>query len=255
MKDDIKKRIELVKESDYVEHLVKHLCPFFEIGEHPDCMSCRKTESDVLECKDAYLERITKTPMEIWGPDFDKLLVESRNKIPIGEIVGIGVNCDSCYMYDKCPMFKSGFECAVDWNDNAPSTPEGFYDFLVSTQYERVRRASVFEKVDGGVPDVNLSNEMDRLSGFVEGKADLSRERFSLSVEATGASAGSGGGGILAKLFGGGGSTPKELPEKSADVIPIPTFDKNEDVAEAVLVEEETPTKKRRKRSERSKEA
>ena len=42
----------------------------------------------------------------------------------------------------------------------------------------------------------------------------MGRERFSLSVEATGAATPSSGGGILAKLFGGGGGS-KELPPKA----------------------------------------
>ena len=76
-------------------------------------------------------------------------------------------------MSEKCPLCKPGYECGIDWGSEKPSTPEAFYEFLVTIQYERVKRASVFEKVDGGVPDQFLSNEMDRLSGYILNRLDL----------------------------------------------------------------------------------
>jgi hypothetical protein len=234
MKDSIETRLKLVKESTEKEDLIKHLCPFFEKGGHPDCISCKKTEEDLEECKEVYLSRITKVPLDLWEPDFDKLIVESRNKIPLKEIVGIGVNCDSCYMYDKCPLYKSGYICAIDWNDEKPDTPEKFYDFLVDTQFERVRRATVFEKVDGGVPDANLSNEMDRLSGFIADKANLGRERLSISVEASGAAR--SGGGILSKIFGGGST--ESLPASETKSLPTAAESlRGADIEEAVIIE------------------
>lgn len=215
MKETIEKRTKAIMEADSPEELKKHLCPFYEKGDHPDCLTCRKTEADLDECRDYYLERIKLTPMDIWSPDFDKFIVQSRDTVSIEEVVGIGINCDSCYMYDKCPLYKKGFACGIKWDTNRPNTPTEFMDFLINTQYERVRRSAVFEKIDGGVPDVGLSGEMDRLHDLVASKIEMGRERLSINVEATGsATPASGGGGILAKLFGGGGS--KELPSKAS---------------------------------------
>lgn len=215
MKETIEKRTKAIMEADSPEELKKYLCPFYEKGGHPDCLTCRKTEADLDECRDYYLERIKLTPMDIWSPDFDKFIVQSRDTVSIEEVVGIGINCDSCYMYDKCPLYKKGFACGIKWDTNRPNTPTEFMDFLINTQYERVRRSAVFEKIDGGVPDVGLSGEMDRLHDLVASKIEMGRERLSINVEATGAATpASGGGGILAKLFGGGGS--KELPSKAS---------------------------------------
>lgn len=230
MKESIEKRISLVKESDDKEHLIKHLCPFYQKGGHPDCITCPQNEDKVLECKEYYLSRIVKIPMDIWEEDFDRNLVQARNKLPMSEIVGIGINCDSCYMYDKCPLFKAGYECAINWEENRPETPEKFYDFMINTQYERVRRASVFEKVDGGVPDAGLSGEIDRLNGLVMSKVNVNRERFSLNIEAS--SPASGGGGILAQLFGGG---KKELP--TAELTTLPEKTPETAIEEAVVIE------------------
>lgn len=208
MKESYKERIERIKEAgEDIELLKKSVCPFFELGGHTDCISCMKDEDSIQECKDVLLERLPIRPMDIWSPEFDLIKVEPREKVSLGELSGIGITCDFCYMSDKCPLYKKSFICGIDWGTQRPTTAEEFMDFLIGIQHERVQRAAVFEKVDGGVPDANLSNEMDRLSGLVITKADLNRDRVSLSFNASGPATNNGGG-ILAKLFGGA----KELP-------------------------------------------
>ena len=242
MKDSIEKRAKLVRDADDPEELKKHLCPFFEKGGHPDCMMCRKTEADLDECRDYYLERITLIPLDIWDESFDKFIVQSRDKIEMSEVVGIGINCDSCYMSDKCPLFKRGFVCGIEWGDNKPNTPTEYMDFLLNTQYERVKRASVFEKIDGGVPDANLSAEMDRLTDFLNIKDNMGRDRLSINVEASGA-AQPGGGGILAKLFGGGGSSQPAIESKPTIMLPAEEAEYVEEVKEPEKVKVKIPRK------------
>ena len=239
MKDSILERIRLVKESEDRESLIKYLCPFYEKGGHPDCIGCKKLMGQLEECKKVYLSRIEKYPMDIWDESFDAYEIEKRdNKIPMGEADGMGIHCDSCYMFDKCPYYKKGYDCAIAWDSSVPDTPEEMYDFLLTTQFERVRRAKVFEKIDGGVPDEGLSKEMDRLHSLVEGKANLSREGLSIRLNATG-SVDSGGEGILSKIFGGGSSRSLEvreertLSEKASsveDIEPIGEVEKPEKV-------------------------
>lgn len=241
MKESVAKRIEAVKLAETPEDLRKHLCPFFEKGGYSECVTCRKTEADVEECRDYYLDRIALIPQDLWSEDFDKFLVMPRDTIPVEEVVGIGINCDSCYMYDKCPLYKKGYACGIKWDTNKPSTPAEFVDFMLNTQYERVRRSAVFEKIDGGVPDAGLSGELDRLHGLVAFKTDMSRERLSLSVEATGSALPQSGGGILAKLFGGGGTTE---PKPEVTEAPKPKE------GEFVDYEEVTEPKTTRKRKE-----
>lgn len=216
MKESIEKRIAQIKEAEEPEDLKKCLCPFFDKGGYPDCLTCRKTEADLDECRDYYLGRIRLVPLDLWSEEFDKFIVREREQVDLEEIVGIGINCDSCYMYDKCPMYKKGFACGIKWDTNKPKTPSDFMDFLIGTQYERVKRSAVFEKIDGGVPDAGLSGEMDRLHDLVASKIEMGRERLSVNIEATGASRPEGGG-ILAKLFGGGSPA---LPEKKTIEIP-----------------------------------
>ena len=71
MKDSIEKRAKLVRDAKDPEELKKHLCPFFEKGGHPDCMMCRRTEADLDECRDYYLERITLIPLDIWDESYN----------------------------------------------------------------------------------------------------------------------------------------------------------------------------------------
>lgn len=241
MKESIEKRVSIVKETEDYDDLRKHLCPFFDKGGHPDCLVCRKTEADLDECRDYYLERIALIPMDTWSEEFDKFLVLERDKIDLEEVVGIGITCDNCAMYDKCPLYKKGYSCGIKWDNNRPATPTDFLDFLINTQYDRVRRAAVFEKVEGGVPDALLSGEMDRLRDLVGTKVDMGRDRLSINVEATGAAR--SGGGILSQLFGGGKAieAPKtlEIPEKAesmGEVIDYEEIKPIEEVAEKLKV-------------------
>lgn len=239
MKESVEKRMRLIRDADTPEELKKHLCPFFEKGGHPDCVACRRSEADLDECRDYYFDRIALNPMDIWCEEFDKILVQNRDKTDLEDIVGIGINCDSCYMSDKCPLFKRGFVCGIKWDTNRPKTPMEFMDFLINTQYERVKRTAVFEKIDGGVPDANLSAEMDRLTDFLNTKDAMGREKLSINLEASGPSR-SEGGGILSKIFGGGTPAVEAKPTKS-----LPT-----DTAEYVEVIEEPEKVKRGRKHE-----
>lgn len=241
MKDSIEKRAKLVRDAETPEELKKHLCPFFEKGGHPDCMMCRRTEADLDECRDYYLERIALIPLDLWNESFDKFIVQNRDLVDMEELVGIGINCDSCYMSDKCPLYKRGYVCGIKWGEHKPKTPAEYMDFLLATQFERVKRASVFEKIDGGVPDANLSAEMDRLTDFLNIKDNMGRDRLSINVEASGA-AQQGGGGILARLFGGGSSQPA-VESKETKALPVEEAEYIEEVVEKEPVKVKIPRK------------
>lgn len=239
--DEIRKRIDKVKSSTEPEDLKKNLCPFFQKGGCPDCIACDNSEASLQECKEVYLERIVSIPMLVWCEDFEKPLAFGRETVSADELIGIGISCNRCYMSDKCPIYRKDYVCGIDWGSNRPNTPMEFMDFLIGLQYERVKRQSVFEKVDGGVPDAGLSGEMDRLSNLIYNKANLTRERLSINVEATGAASSPSGGGILAKLFGGNSEKkPIEIPEKSSVTSTI-------EIQDAVEIKE--PIKVPRKRN------
>lgn len=244
MRESVEKRVRLVASSEEPEDLRENLCPFFKKGGYDGCLACKQSEADLCECKEYYLERITLTPIEVWDSSFDKTVIKERDKTPLEGLTHIGVSCNTCYMYDKCPMYQKGYTCGIDWGSNKPKNPMDFMDFLINLQYERVRRSSVFEKVDGGVPDAGLSSEIDRLQSLVATKTDMNRDRLSISVEASGPA--SSGGGILSRIFGGGSS----IPEKKPTAIPESpsSMDGIMDIEDAVEVKEEKVPRRREKR-------
>jgi hypothetical protein len=232
--DSIASRIALIKSADTEEDLKKHLCPFFQKGNFPDCITCKQTMEDLEECKDVYLENIKTHPMDIWSEEFDIVAIIKRDtKISMNDL-GMGINCNTCYIFDKCPMYRKDHECVIDWGENRPKDATGMIDFMTKLQYERVQRASLYEKLDGGVPDVGLSSEIDRLLGLVGMKIDSEREKFSLNVTATGRASDTGGG-ILAKIFGG---SSKPAIEESKPIEIEEVADSRKDIGEVTDFEE-----------------
>lgn len=226
MKESIEKRIAQIKDaSEDYEELKKCMCPFFTKGGYESCITCRQTPADIDACTEYYLSRITLVPLDLWTPDFDKTIVKERETVDVDTVVGIGITCDRCYVYDKCPLYKASYACGIKWDNGKPKNPEEFFDFLINTQYERVKRSSVFEKIDGGVPDAGLSGEMDRLQNYVANKLNMGRDYLSINIQASGAAKAEGG--ILSKIFGGGASPalPEKKPElpEFTETIELPT--------------------------------
>lgn len=221
MKDELAKRIADVRSAEDSEKLKKGLCPFFESGKHPTCLGCLKDDKILDECKEYFLTNAINFDSDVWNDTFGSVVVKGRETKASSEIIGIGVNCNYCYMSEKCPMFKEGYTCAIDWGDNKPKNSKDFMDWLIDVQYQRVKRASVFEKIDGGVPDANLSAEMDRLRDMLQSKETMGMDRLSINVEASAQP----GGGILAKLFGGKPALENNPPE-TIDITEIPEKEK-----------------------------
>lgn len=237
MEETVDKRISLVKETNDVDKLRECLCPFFEKGGYEGCDMCRKSEDELLECKAYYLERIRLSPQDLWTEEFDNFISTARDKVPLEELSGIGMSCNSCYLSKKCPAFKRNYSCGIEWGDKKPETPAQYLDFLIGIQYERVQRGATIEKIDGGVADAGLSVEIDRLNGLVASKIDMGREKFSINVEARGAAETSSGGGILSRIFGGApASTPPTTisipakPESRGDIMDVDIIEEPEKV-------------------------
>jgi hypothetical protein len=175
-----------------------HICEFYT--GHTNCRGCKKTETRLEECVKEYSENIVARPQRNWDPSWD--VIEVREKTPLSDIKNIGLGCDRCYLSDDCPLYKKKALCAVDWTTNIHELkPEKAIEAVIEIQSERIQRARAIEALDGGVPDQNLSMEIDRLSGLIATKADMESDKFSLKIEA---SAKSSGGSILEKFFGGG---------------------------------------------------
>jgi hypothetical protein len=225
-KETILEEARKVRDSDDVEYIRSVVCKFYRDGGCPElddpnvCNGCKEDES-VLNCKASYLTKIFYRPQKVWTPEFD--VPVQRDKVKLREdstVNQIGTYCDHCYIKSKCPQYKRGHQCGIDWSEDVSGLSSAeMMDRLIALQQERINKAKTFEALDGGVPDATLSLEMDRMSGLIQAKANLNTFKFGIS--ATMSAPTEGGqkqGGLLSSLLGGmlgGGQTQQALPEAS----------------------------------------
>lgn len=108
--------------------------------------------------------------------------------------------CNTCYLAGRCPKFVVNQSCVFNFSlDTDFSDTKTGMRVLVNIQKERVMRAVLNEKIDGGVLDKNLTNEISVLSQLMFNVENLNSDNTqSIEIKATG----SKGTGILATLFG-----------------------------------------------------
>lgn len=190
------------------------VCPFYKRGKLPDCIGCAQKTEKLTECSSNYIELVRVRPALVYDTSLNDPIL--RKKIPIYDTgdIKIGLACDTCYVADKCPVYKAGHSCGIAWDTNLPKNSDEFMDLLINVQTVRVRRAVLQEELDGGVADRNVSAEMDRLQNLVAAKADLSAERFSMHLTAKGSPDGNKGPGILSRIFGDA-MVPKQIADKN----------------------------------------
>lgn len=252
--DDVKKWVAEAVDSinekpDDQDTLKFYSCSFYKKGKNPDCKGCLQDEDTVKECSEDFMSMIEARPMEYWTPAFDA--PEVRDKVN-PDTLAMGMNCDSCYMSDKCPLFKANSLCAIDWSAGGidATDPKEVVKYLAKVQLGRIQRAQMVEKIDGGVPDALMSSEMDRMTDYMNQLQDLSEDKFKLSIEASGKGAKGveSAGGVLAALFApkAPAETPKEEVEDAEATVVEST------VEEAEVIEEKPSRRRRRKKSNNS---
>lgn len=223
--------VDVVQEVTEPEDLKNVVCPFYKKGRATKCFGCKQEEETIEECKDALIDGLLKRPQfglvgAYYTPEFDLPLVLAREKkASVVDTVSMGLLCNTCHVSDNCPLYQANYECGIDWKEGVDTdNPKEVMNHLIGLQMERVTRARKMELIDGGMPDQTTSTEMDRLTSMIGIKDNLDADRFSMRIDAT-AKSGSAGGGILAKLFaGGGGSTTEALPEADT-TLEIKTID------------------------------
>lgn len=117
-------------------------------------------------------------------------------QLPISER-NVRVLCDKCYLEKRCPKYTEGGECVYNLEVNIDKNTDMITvaKRLLNIQAERVFRASIIEKTDGGAMDGNLSEEIDRYMDMLQRFKDLGDYRDTIEIKATGS-------GILSKIFG-----------------------------------------------------
>lgn len=123
--------------------------------------------------------------------------------------------CDTCFVAANCPAFKPQNTCAF----NLPiklETKEQLNSLLTSIvemQGQRIAFARFAEEMNGGYPDPNTSQEVDRLFKLLKLMKDLddNSSYVKMTVEAK------NGGGVLSQIFGERASILNELPDGGYD--------------------------------------
>jgi len=132
-----------------------------------------------------------------------------------------GLTCNSCPIRDTCPKFKVDHVCAFQKefeqaNVETVADAIEYMKGLVQFTHERMIKNALFEAVQGGIIDPQVSLEQERLFEQTERLARLqmdgSRGGEELTVR--------GGPGILERLFGKTGESREEPGEiKEAQII------------------------------------
>lgn len=94
--------------------------------------------------------------------------------------------CNNCYMKDKCPEFKDAHSCGFDFSPaNVGKDPLQIIDRIIELQQQRVERAMLFEKLEGGLPNKVYSAELAMLGNLNNLKAELILKATSRGITLT----------------------------------------------------------------------
>lgn len=173
---------------------------FLDVDDHPVVQTDQEGGTSgglehVVERPQTPLPILMTTKREVEEKDGTKREVEAL------EISGSTLRqCNTCAVADKCPGFRPDHRCAysipieVRTKDQLTHLLTG----MLEMQSQRVLFARMAEELDGGYPDPNLSNEMDRLFILTEKFKEISdnRDFINIQVEAKGQA------GVLSRLFG-----------------------------------------------------
>ncbi len=118
--------------------------------------------------------------------------------------------CDTCFVAANCPAFKPANACAFNLPVEIKTKEQmkALVNALVEMQGQRVAFAKFAEDLNGGYPDPNVGQEMDRFFKMLKTikELDESKELMRVTVERQGS------GGVLSAIFGEKAQTLGELP-------------------------------------------
>lgn len=123
--------------------------------------------------------------------------------------------CNTCIVAPNCPAAKPDSACAFNLPVEVKTKAQlkSLIDALVEMQGQRVAFAKFAEDLNGGYPDPNVSQELDRFFKILKTIKELddSREMMRVTVERSGSA------GVLSSLFGDKAKVVTELPNGGMD--------------------------------------
>ena len=118
--------------------------------------------------------------------------------------------CDTCFVAANCPAFKPQNTCAFNLPVSVQNKDQlkSLLNAVIEMQGARVAFSRFAEELNGGYPDPNTSQEIDRLFKLVKGMKELEENREFIRITAERQSSG----GVLSAIFGDRAQALKDLP-------------------------------------------
>lgn len=118
--------------------------------------------------------------------------------------------CNTCFVAANCPAFKPNNECAFNLPMELKTKEQlrAFITALIEMQGQRVAFARFSEEMNGGYPDPNVSQELDRVFKMLKAVKDLESSREFVQITAERQT----GGGVLSAIFGEKAQNLTQLP-------------------------------------------
>ena len=123
--------------------------------------------------------------------------------------------CNTCFVASNCPAFKPDNACSFNLPVEVRTKDQlkGLLNAIIEMQGQRVAFARFSEELNGGYPDPNTGQEIDRLFKIVKQMKELeeNKEFVRMTVERQTS------GGVMSALFGDRANTLKQLPDGGLD--------------------------------------
>jgi len=182
-----------------------------------------QTTSDTTDISVAETNKLIKrnpaemTTLPVLGVDITRVIeTDETGRDVLKEVPVIRSNstslrqCNTCFVKDNCPAFKPDNACAFNLPVEVKTKEQlkGLINAFVEMQGQRVAFAKFTEDLNGGYPDPNVGQEVDRFFKMLKTikELDESKEMMRVTLER------SGGAGVLSSLFGERASKLNELP-------------------------------------------
>ena len=174
-----------------------------------------KRGSDMRKLQPRNPEEITTLP--VLNIDFNRVIETDSNgvdvlkDVPVTRSNGTSLRqCNTCIVKDTCPAFKPDNACAFNLPVELKTKEQlkALINAFLEIQGQRVAFAKFTEDLNGGYPDPNVGQEIDRFFKMLEqiNKLDQSKETIRITAER------SSGAGVLSALFGDKAQVLNELP-------------------------------------------
>jgi hypothetical protein len=120
--------------------------------------------------------------------------------------------CNTCFVASNCPAFKPSSTCAFKLPVEVKTKDQlkALINTIIEMQGQRVAFARFSEEMNGGYPDPNLSQEIDRLFKLIKTVKELDDSSSFIKMTLEGRSAGAG---VLSNIFGEKAKSLNDLPQ------------------------------------------